>query len=310
LDDAAMDWPEIDAVAVGHRPGLIGSLIVGVSAAKALAWALDKPLIGVDHVQAHLYAPSLTPPNPKATHESAHSPSNIAHPMSEPPYPALGLVVSGGHTSLYQLTGPGALHRLGGTIDDAIGEAFDKAASIVEAGYPGGPAIEQLAKQGDPRAYQLPKSLLDKDSLDFSFSGLKTALLYTVRGRPQGRGKNATFQHSARDLTFTQRADLAASFQKAAVDAIGIKLKRALTHWPDPADPPRAIIAGGGVTANQALRAKLEEVAAAHDLPLYLPPMVFCVDNAAMIGGLAYHQFKAGQTAGWDLPAMAAGTTG
>jgi len=202
------------------------------------------------------------------------------------------------------MTAPSQLHRLGSTIDDAIGEAFDKAAAILDAGYPGGPAIEKLAAKGDPEAYQLPKSLLDADSLDFSFSGLKTALLYTVRGRPQGRGKNATFERSAADLTATQRADLAASFQKAAVQAVRIKLRRALKQWPE-AEPPQALVAGGGVTANQALRQVLQNVAAEADLPLYLPPLALCVDNAAMIAGLAWPLWQAGEVADLELAALA-----
>jgi len=216
----------------------------------------------------------------------------------------LGLVVSGGHTSLYRVASPSELHWLGGTIDDAIGEAFDKAAAILEAGYPGGPAIEQLAADGDPDAYDLPRSLLDRTSLDFSFSGLKTALLYTAFGRPVGRGKQATFERSLADVSDRQRADLAASFQKAAVDAILIKLERTIEQWAG-STPPGSLIAGGGVTANTHLRGRLQRFADRHDLPLALPPISLCVDNAAMIAGLAYHDYVIGRVADLELPARA-----
>jgi N6-L-threonylcarbamoyladenine synthase len=313
LDEADCAFGAIDVIAVGNRPGLIGSLIVGVSAAKALAWALGKPLIGVDHVQAHLYAPFLglsgTEHAPKtAAAESAsgaYPPSAIDHPPSAMPSPALGLVVSGGHTSLYRVDAPGELHRLGATIDDAVGEAFDKAAAILEAGYPGGPAIEQLAQNGDPGAYDLPKSLLDKKSLDFSFSGLKTALLYTVCGRPQGRGKDAAFERSAADWSEQARADLAASFQRAAIDVLIIKLERALEALAFDEKPAKTLIVGGGVSANSLLRERLERLSEARDLPLHVPPLALCVDNAAMIAGLAYHAHARGAADGLDLPAMA-----
>jgi len=292
LQQAGIGFDQLDAIAVGNRSGLIGSLIVGVSAAKVLAWAGGKPLIGIDHVRAHLYAASLQIRNQK---------SEIRNPQ----YPALGLVVSGGHTSLYALASPTQLQRLGRTLDDAVGEAYDKAAVILQLGYPGGPALDQLAQQGDPRAYALPRSLLGKESLDFSYSGLKTALLYTVRGQPTGRGKQANFQRSADDLSDSQRADLAASFQAAAIDTLIIKLERAIDHMTRSGQPPQAMIVGGGVSANSLLRRRAVELGKKRNLHVCLPAMPFCLDNAAMIGGLANHELQAGNVDDLSLSAIA-----
>jgi N6-L-threonylcarbamoyladenine synthase len=190
LVQAELDYDAIDLVAVGHRPGLVGSLLVGVSAAKAISWILDRPLVGVDHVAAHLYAPALAERD-----GAAQNPAPI-------PFPALGMVLSGGHTTLYDVRGPDRLHALGRSIDDAVGEAFDKAAAGLGLGQPGGPAIERVAREGRAEAVEpLPRTLLGRDSLDFSFSGLKTALLYRVRGQPEGRGRHARFPRSAEDLT-------------------------------------------------------------------------------------------------------------
>lgn len=295
MEQAGVTLPAIDAVAVGNRPGLIGSLLVGVSAAQALAWALDKPLIGIDHVQAHLYAAQLLPHAGKA---SANGESAID-------YPALGLVVSGGHTSLYEARSPTDLTLLGRTIDDAVGEAYDKAAVILGLGYPGGPAVDALAQQGNPRAYDLPRSLLEPQSLDFSFSGLKTALLYQVRGRPRGRGRQAAFERSAHDLTDAQRADLAASFQAAVVDTLLIKLQRAFDHLESQGRRPRSVVLGGGVSANSLLRQRVAQWGPEHNLKVCIPPLAYCLDNAAMIAGLAQVYLDQGQTSDLDLPAMA-----
>ncbi|MEX0744887.1 MAG: tRNA (adenosine(37)-N6)-threonylcarbamoyltransferase complex transferase subunit TsaD, partial [Phycisphaeraceae bacterium] len=275
IDEAGVSLEQIDAVAVGNRPGLIGSLLVGVSAAQAMAWSLDKPLIGIDHVQAHLYAPLLSAPpagrgRGRASPDDSAPPrdavsSSFAAPLPQPLpaggesrlFPALGFVVSGGHTSLYAMRSPTDQTLLGSTIDDAVGEAYDKAAVILQLGYPGGPAVDRAARDGNPAAYDLPRSLLGRDSLDFSFSGLKTALLYTVRGRPTGRGKHARFERSADDLADPQRRDLAASFQQAVVDVLIVKLKRALQHMTDAGDRPAALLVGGGVSANSLLRRRL-----------------------------------------------------
>ncbi|MFW6059430.1 MAG: tRNA (adenosine(37)-N6)-threonylcarbamoyltransferase complex transferase subunit TsaD [Phycisphaeraceae bacterium] len=301
LQTANVTLDDIDAVAVGNRPGLIGSLLVGVSAAQALAWSTGKPLIGIDHVQAHLYAPNLSNQKPDAEGEAKRKTRN-QEPIR---YPALGLVVSGGHTTLYHMRSATEMTRLGKTIDDAVGEAFDKAAVILNLGYPGGPAIDAAAQHGDPSAHELPISLLDKRSLDFSFSGLKTALLYTVRGRPKGRGKHATFERSGEDLTDEQRRDLAASFQHTVVHTLIVKLERALEHLRALSEPARALVIGGGVSANSLLRSRADELGARSGILVHLPDMAYCLDNAAMIAGLAHAYYESGQFSDLDLPAMA-----
>jgi N6-L-threonylcarbamoyladenine synthase len=277
LREAAVTFDDIAAIAVGNRPGLIGSLLVGVSAAKTLAWSLDKPLVGVDHIRAHLHAAALD--------------------QQPPQYPAIGMVVSGGHSNLYRMTSPLDMELIGCTIDDAVGEAYDKAAVILDAGYPGGPMLDKLAQQGSPGGHNLPVSLLAADSLDFSFSGLKTALLYTVRGRPQGRGRSATFERSAADLTDEQKRNLAAAFQHAAIDALMIKLRRAIDRH-----KPAGVIIGGGVSANSLLRSRL---AGLTNVQVHIPQFAHCLDNAAMIAGLAYHQLQSGQTDDLHLAAIA-----
>lgn len=269
----------LDAVAVGHRPGLIGSLLVGVSAAKALAWSLEVPIIGVDHIVAHLHAGLLE--------------------SQAVEFPALGLVVSGGHTSLFLMNSPLDITRLGGTIDDAIGEAFDKAATILQLGYPGGPLLDRLAQTGDDRAVDFPVTLLGYESLDFSFSGLKTAMLYEVRGHPIGRGERSHFERDATSLTDHRKADLAASFQRAAVRAIMKKLTRARDRHPS----ARSLLVGGGVSANSRLRSELTAFADEHQLDLRLPRMEFCLDNAAMIAGAAHARLQAGLLDDWTLSA-------
>jgi N6-L-threonylcarbamoyladenine synthase len=302
LEQAGVGLEELDAIAVGHRPGLIGSLLVGVSAAKTLAWSAGKPLIGVDHVRAHLHAATLMPTPPNT---AAPDPHNDPGPLA---FPALGLVVSGGHTSLYEMTSPTELTLIGSTIDDAIGEAYDKAAVILNVGYPGGPKLDKLAQQGDPSAHQLPRSMLGKDSLDFSFSGLKTAVLYTVRGHPKGRGAAARFERSVDDLSEKQRLDIAASFQAAAVDAIIKKLKRAAEHMNDHGDPPRSLVIGGGVSANSLLRTRVAELGEQLSLTVRIPAFDYCLDNAAMIAGLAHTHYQSNDFANLDLPAIASGS--
>lgn len=274
LAEARCELSDIGAVAVGHRPGLIGALLVGVSAAKALSWSLGVPLVGVDHVRAHLWAGMLDTDLQK-----------------EDAFPALGLVISGGHSSLFACAGPTSLTRLGGTIDDAVGEAYDKAAAILGLGHPGGPLIDTLAQEPDAndRAADLPVSRLSRESLDFSFSGLKTALLYEVRGVPAPGG---VFARTSDELTHERRRDLAASFQRAASRAITLKVERALEAMHE---KPRAILVGGGVSANSRIRRELEELAHKHGVRLVLPEMRFCVDNAAMIAGLAHERLTLGE---------------
>ncbi len=260
---------DMDAVAVTHRPGLVGSLLIGVTAAKTLAWSLDRPLIGVDHVHAHLYSVAL-------------GRKDFAFP------PAVGLAISGGHTALYDMPDPLDIQRLGSTIDDAVGEAYDKVAAILGLGYPGGPIIDHLAEAGDPSAIKFPRSMLGRDSLDFSFSGLKTAVLYHVRGY-QGREKDAS------RLSQQELADVAASFQAACIDVLMRKLQRALnkTH-------AKAVVVGGGVSANRGLRATLLRLG----LPVFLPELQYCTDNAAMCAGLAELLYRQKRFAALDLDAI------
>jgi len=285
LRNAGVSFAEIDAVAVGHRPGLIGALLVGVSAAKALAWALGVPLIGVDHVHAHLYSPALLGANGTAP--------------GDPPFPAIGLVVSGGHTSLYRLESWTSIARLGATIDDAMGEAFDKAAAILGIPFPGGPNLDRIASAAgtNDRAAEFPVSRLAPGSLDFSFSGLKTALLYAVRGVP---GPGGVFERDHSSLTEPRRADLAASFQRAAVGAAILKLGRAADANPD----GRTLLVGGGVSANSRLRTELAEFARRRGLGLCTPAPEYCVDNAAMIAGLAFALADDGKAADLSLRAV------
>lgn len=279
LREAEVELADLDAVAVGHEPGLIGSLLVGLGAAKALAWSIERPLIGVNHVHAHLWSPCL---------ESG--------PIL---FPALGLVASGGHTALYLVRSPVDISIIGATIDDAVGEAFDKAATILEAGYPGGPAIDELAVGGDEKAIALPVARLG-DTLDFSYSGLKTALLYAVRGRPEGRGRAVTYPRAISELTAQARADAAASFQRAAIEALVRNIKRALDQH-----QVSCLLAGGGVTANSRLRRELAALCEARSVPLRLAAPAYCVDNAAMIAGLADALLATGTQHGMDLPAAA-----
>jgi N6-L-threonylcarbamoyladenine synthase len=271
----------IDAVAVGNRPGLIGSLLVGVAAAKALAWSLSRPLIGVDHIHAHLYAGLLE------WGEVGEPPP----PLPETLFPALGLVVSGGHTSLYELDSFLSLRRLGATIDDAMGEAFDKAGVILGLPYPGGPSIDRLSSEpgADAHAFDFPISRLARDSLDFSFSGLKTALLYAVEGVPGERSQPPP------PLTPERRRNLAASFQRAACAAVILKIERAIDAAFRRGVHYQALLTGGGVTANSRLRLELAQLAARRALHVVIPPPTLCVDNAAMIAGLAHAHLVAGR---------------
>lgn len=271
--DAGLRLADIDAIAVSSRPGLIGALLVGVAGAKALALALDRPIIGVDHVHAHLYAGLLDPP--------ASSP--LLNPDAT--LPALGLVVSGGHTSIYLVEHWHAPVRLGATIDDAIGEAYDKVGAILGLPFPGGPLVDRLAQRGRPDAHRFPISLPGPphhDTLDFSFSGLKTAVLYAAVGVP-ARGRPPPSHASG--LPDSAKADLCAAFQHAAVAAVTRRLRAAAALHP----AARTLLVGGGVSANSHLRAELTKLAADLGLTLHLPAMPYCLDNAAMLAGLGHH---------------------
>ncbi len=281
---AAVPISHVSVVTVGNRPGLIGSLVVGVSFAKSVAWALNKPLKGVDHVRAHLIAPFLK--NPEETPTDWRNES-----------PAVGLVVSGGHTSIYEWISPDRAHEIGRTIDDAVGEAYDKVGAMLGLPHPAGPALDLLAQQGDPTAHDFPVSRLDKHSLDFSFSGLKTAALYAIRGLPAPGG------HFARDHTALspgQKADIAASFQRAASRAVILKLERALDSH---AKNARSILVGGGVSANSRLREELLDLGRRKGVRVHLPRMDFCVDNAAMIASQGWWEWQAGGEDGLSLRA-------
>jgi N6-L-threonylcarbamoyladenine synthase len=240
LERAGARLDNVETVAVTRGPGLIGALLVGVSSAKALAAARRLPLVPVDHLQGHVLASTLG-----------------AEPI-EPPF--LVLVASGGHTFLARVDEPSTYGVLGETLDDAAGEAFDKGARLLGLGYPGGPAIDRLAREGDPEAFDFPRSEPGA-GLDFSFSGLKTALLYTLRDHPDA-----------------DRADLAASYQRAIVDALVARTRQALER-----EGLRRMAIGGGVAANSELRAAVEKLG----VPVWVPPMELCTDNAAMVAGAA-----------------------
>ena len=257
LVKAGTTLDEIDVIAAARGPGLIGALLVGLNTAKALAFAMKKPFIGVNHLEAHLYAAMM--PN---------------FPSS---FPCLGLILSGGHTALLHIEEVRQYRILGTTVDDAIGEAFDKVASLLGLPYPGGPFIENLAKDGDPYKYSFKAGQVKKNPLDFSFSGLKTNVLYSIKGQNQ---QNA----HPEELTETEKKDLAASFQRAAFSDIVNKTLLAADH-----NPYHAIIFGGGVCSNKSLKKMFEE--AFPNMPQYWPGKGMASDNAAMIAGLGYHQY-------------------
>jgi len=275
LDEAGISPGELAAVAAGVRPGLIGSLLVGSSAAKGLAFGSMLPFYGVDHVAAHLFAGLLRDSPEQARAECA--------------YPALGLVVSGGHTSLFRIDSPGVCQLIGRTIDDAVGEAFDKAAVMLGLGHPGGPNLERCARGGDPAALAFPLPRLENPR-DFSLSGLKTRLLYEIRGVPKGRGASASFARDAGELTEGRRRDLAASFQRAAIAQVVDRLDAALELF-----APRTLLLGGGVVSNDSMRAAASAWCARRGCALVMPAQPYCVDNAAMIAGFAQLRRAAGE---------------
>ncbi len=269
LADAKLTLKDIDAIAVTCAPGLVGALLVGLSMAKSLSLATGKPLLGVDHIHAHIYACKLAFPDLI--------------------WPCVSLVVSGGHTSLYHSKNEIDHELLGSTTDDAAGEAFDKVAKILQLGFPGGPIIDGLAKGRDPKKVLFKRTVAE--SLDFSFSGIKTAVLYKVRGQ-DGKGP----------LTMSpdDRADVAAGFQEAVVDVLVEQALKACLRtrtW--------RLAVGGGVACNTRLREKLTARAAKEGIPCYFPPPRFCTDNAAMVAGLGYHLFQAGRIGDLSLDVVA-----
>jgi N6-L-threonylcarbamoyladenine synthase len=257
LDVAGTDFYSLDAVAVTHGPGLVGALLVGVSAAKAMAYALNIPLIAVNHLEGHIYA------------------NFLVEPCLD--FPLTCLVVSGGHTDLVVMYGHGNYRVVGRTRDDAAGEAFDKVARAIGLGYPGGPLVDNLAAGGNKAAIPLPRAYLEEGSLDFSFSGLKSAVINHLHRAGQ-RGENVS------------RADLAAGFQQAVVDVLVRKTMEAAIQY-----RARTVLLAGGVAANRALRADMSEAAARYGFRLACPPLPLCTDNAAMIACAAYYRYLRGE---------------
>jgi N6-L-threonylcarbamoyladenine synthase len=276
MDQAGVTKDDVDAIAVANQPGLTIALVVGVTAAKTLAFAWQKPLIAINHLHAHLESAMLG--------------------RDELQLPAVALIVSGGHTCLYECQSPLELKLLGSTIDDAAGEAFDKVANMLRLPYPGGPSIENAARKGNPNAIEFPRSMLGRDSLDFSFSGVKTAVLYYCHGQDM-KGKNRVDSMSEQEI-----ADIAASFQTAVIDVLVKKTRRAVRRI-----GAKTVLLGGGVAANNTLRKALQEMCDASRSPreLLIAPKQYCTDNAVMVASLAYHKFKAGLFAELNLEPMA-----
>lgn len=261
LEQAGLTAGDLDAVAVTTRPGLVGSLVVGLSFAKGLAYGLGLPIVGVDHMLAHLYAPQLA---------------------GEVEYPFLGLLVSGGHTIIARAEDPFTMRVMGTTIDDACGEAFDKVAKHYDLGYPGGVAIDRLAQSGDERAFRFPTANLHKGEhrYDVSYSGLKTAVINQLDQFWGGEAEKS-------------KENIAASFQRAAIEALLQRLFRAVEDT-----GLTRVVVGGGVAANSYLRSALEQ---REDLDVRFPPLELCTDNGAMIAGIGYHLLRRGDRDGLDL---------
>ena len=275
---------ELEAVAVTVKPGLIGALHVGVSAAKTLAWTWGKPLIAVDHLHGHIHSARMA-----AVMEGA--PVGDAEPY-------VALVVSGGHTALYEVRGPldTDITRMGKTRDDAAGEAFDKAAALLELPYPGGPSIQRAGETGNPKVVRFPRALIDDaSSFDFSFSGLKTSVYYYLHGQNAGHG--AKHRGPAGEIAGT--ADIAASFEQAVVDVLVHKAVRACEQR---GIATLAVV--GGVAANARLRRDVQAACGTRGLRLLVPPLWLCTDNAAMIAGMAWSLYRAGRTAPYTVEAQ------
>ena len=264
LADAQVTLKEIEGIAVTRGPGLIGSLLIGLSTAKALAFALNIPLVGVNHLEGHIAASFLADPPPT--------------------FPFAALVVSGGHTNIYLVKNYHDFHLLGQTRDDAAGEAFDKAAKLLNLGYPGGVVIDKMAKKGNPQAIAFPRAM--KDSPDFSFSGLKTSLLTMLKKR-------------GRNFTEDELPDVVASYQEAIVDVLVEKTIRAAQG-----NGLSRVVVCGGVAANGRLREKFAAVAAAGKIELFIPPIILCTDNAAMIAAIGEIMLKNGRSDSLDLNAV------
>lgn len=266
LDEAKMTLEEMTAIAVTYGPGLVGALLVGVAEAKAIAYAAGKPLVGVHHIEGHVSA------------------NFIEHPDLEPPF--VCLIVSGGHTHLVIVKDYGKFEIIGRTMDDAAGEAFDKVARAVGLGYPGGPKVDKAAKEGNPHAIEFPRAKVGGSAYDFSFSGMKSAVLNYIN-QANMRGETICVP------------DLAASFQNAVVEVLVSRAVAAAKEY----GYDRLAIAGG-VASNSALRVGMKEACEREGLKFYYPSPIYCTDNAAMIGAAAYYEYKNGARAGWDLNAV------
>jgi len=271
VTDAGLTLDRLGAIAATGGPGLIGGVIVGVMTAKAMAASLEKPFIAVNHLEAHALTARLTAPEGE-----------------EIAFPYLLLLVSGGHCQLLTVEGVGRYHKLGSTIDDAAGEAFDKAATLLGLGFPGGPAIEAAAASGDPRRFALPRPMQGRPGADFSFSGLKTALRHLVAGLEA-------------PIDLRTKADIAASFQAAVADVLVDRTGHAIDHFNRRHGPGGTLVVAGGVAANQAIRAALAGLARDRHVRLAVPPPALCTDNAAMVAWAGLERFRLGLTNGMDF---------
>lgn len=275
LQDAGLKPSDLGGIAVTHRPGLLGSLLIGTTAAKALAFSWDLPLVGVHHIEAHGYAALM--------------------PLEKMEFPYITLVVSGGHTSLYKTTDALSMELLGSTRDDAAGEALDKAAKMLGLGYPGGPAIQKAGAQGDPLAFPFKMPLIAPQSLEFSFSGMKTALLYTIKG-PGGTTSDPWI------VSKDRLPDLCASFESIVARTLARKCRRACEQT-----GIKRVLVGGGVACNTRLREVMAKEAAKAGFSAQFAPPAYCTDNAVMIAGLGGEKLRRGLVSGFDLDVASTG---